>query len=115
MRLIGMLPHNCSCRQIDLKLMPLIMNDVVRPSDHQPAHHSHVDETRQWQEGRCLIFDDTVQHEAWNNSDLPRGVLLLDFCGRASAGRSRITSRRKCRSTPRICSKRRSRGRRVST
>lgn len=36
-------------------------------------------ETRQWQEGRCLIFEDTVQHEAWNNSELPRGVLLLDF------------------------------------
>jgi beta-hydroxylase len=26
-----------------------------------------------------LIFDDTVEHEAWNDSDLPRGVLLLDF------------------------------------
>jgi beta-hydroxylase len=36
-------------------------------------------ETRAWQEGRCLIFNDTVEHEAWNDSDLPRGVLLLDF------------------------------------
>jgi beta-hydroxylase len=36
-------------------------------------------ETRTWQEGRCLIFDDTVEHEAWNDSHLPRGVLLLDF------------------------------------
>ena len=36
-------------------------------------------ETRPWQEGRCLIFDDTVEHEAWNDSDSPRGVLLLDF------------------------------------
>jgi beta-hydroxylase len=26
-----------------------------------------------------LIFDDTVEHEAWNDSDAPRGVLLLDF------------------------------------
>ena len=26
-----------------------------------------------------MIFDDTVEHEAWNDSDLPRGVLLLDF------------------------------------
>jgi len=26
-----------------------------------------------------VIFDDTVQHEAWNNSERPRGVLLLDF------------------------------------
>jgi beta-hydroxylase len=37
------------------------------------------DETRGWQEGRCLIFDDTVEHEAWNDSDEPRAVLLLDF------------------------------------
>jgi aspartyl/asparaginyl beta-hydroxylase (cupin superfamily) len=36
-------------------------------------------ETRAWHEGRCLMFDDTVEHEAWNDSELPRGVLLLDF------------------------------------
>lgn len=36
-------------------------------------------ETRSWQEGRCLIFDDTAEHEAWNGSERPRGVLLLDF------------------------------------
>lgn len=36
-------------------------------------------ETRSWQEGCCLIFDDTIEHEAWNDSELPRGVLLLDF------------------------------------
>lgn len=36
-------------------------------------------DTRAWQEGRCLVFDDTVEHEAWNDSDRPRGVLLLDF------------------------------------
>lgn len=36
-------------------------------------------ETRTWQEGHCLVFDDTVEHEAWNDSELPRGVLLLDF------------------------------------
>lgn len=36
-------------------------------------------ETRSWEEGRVLVFDDTVEHEAWNDSDLPRGVLLLDF------------------------------------
>jgi aspartyl/asparaginyl beta-hydroxylase (cupin superfamily) len=36
-------------------------------------------ETRSWQEGRCLIFEDTIEHEAWNDSEFPRGVLLLDF------------------------------------
>jgi len=32
-----------------------------------------------WQEGRCLIFDDTMTHEAWNQGDKPRIVLLVDF------------------------------------
>jgi beta-hydroxylase len=37
------------------------------------------DWTRSWREGQCLVFDDTVEHEAWNESDRPRVVLLLDF------------------------------------
>jgi beta-hydroxylase len=36
-------------------------------------------ETRAWQEGRCLIFDDTLEHEAWNRGSSTRIVLLLDF------------------------------------
>jgi hypothetical protein len=36
-------------------------------------------ETRTWEEGRCLIFDTTFEHEAWNRSDQPRVVLLVDF------------------------------------
>jgi aspartyl/asparaginyl beta-hydroxylase (cupin superfamily) len=36
-------------------------------------------ETRRWREGECLIFDDTVEHEAWNRSSETRVVLLLDF------------------------------------
>jgi hypothetical protein len=36
-------------------------------------------ETRTWHDGRSLLFDDTVEHEAWNDSDLMRGVLLVDF------------------------------------
>lgn len=36
-------------------------------------------ETRFWQEGECLVFDDTVEHEAWNPSAEDRIVLLLDF------------------------------------
>ena len=36
-------------------------------------------ETRAWREGECLVFDDTVEHEAWNRSDKTRTILLLDF------------------------------------
>ncbi len=37
------------------------------------------DETRTWQEGKCMVFDDTVEHEAWHRGDRPRIILLLDF------------------------------------
>jgi beta-hydroxylase len=35
--------------------------------------------TMPWQEGKCMVFDDTTEHEAWNRSDKVRVVLLLDF------------------------------------
>src|SRR5581483_9872510 len=35
-------------------------------------------ETRSWQEGRCLVFDDSFEHEVWNDADVPRSVLLVD-------------------------------------
>jgi beta-hydroxylase len=31
-----------------------------------------------WQEGKVVVFDDTREHEVWNNSDQVRVVLLLD-------------------------------------
>jgi aspartate beta-hydroxylase len=31
-----------------------------------------------WQAGRCITFDDTFLHEAWNRSDQTRVVLILD-------------------------------------
>jgi beta-hydroxylase len=37
------------------------------------------DATQTWREGECFVFDDTVEHEAWNRSDRARVVLLLDF------------------------------------
>lgn len=36
-------------------------------------------EVRQWQEGRALVFDDRVEHEAWNRTAEDRVVLLIDF------------------------------------
>jgi aspartyl/asparaginyl beta-hydroxylase (cupin superfamily) len=35
-------------------------------------------ETRTWREGAAWVFDDTIEHEAWNDSDLPRAVLIFD-------------------------------------
>lgn len=37
------------------------------------------DETRTWRQGECLIFDDSMRHEAWNDSDELRAVLIFDI------------------------------------
>ena len=37
------------------------------------------DDTRQWQEGKCLVFDDYLEHEAWNHTEKDRIVLIVDL------------------------------------
>ena len=36
-------------------------------------------EARGWEEGRCLVFDDSFMHEAWNSSTQDRAVLIFDI------------------------------------
>jgi aspartate beta-hydroxylase len=36
-------------------------------------------ETREWRVGESWVFDDTIQHEAWNDSDQPRYILICDI------------------------------------
>jgi len=36
-------------------------------------------ETRYWEEGKAWLFDDSIEHEAWNDSDRLRVVLLFDI------------------------------------
>ena len=35
-------------------------------------------DVRHWAEGKSLVFDDTYEHEAWNDTDETRVVLFLD-------------------------------------
>ena len=35
-------------------------------------------ETREWTRGKLMVFDDTVEHEAWNHSSADRLVLIFD-------------------------------------
>lgn len=79
---------------------PEILFSVLAPGSHIKAHHGvtnvrlvmhlplvvapgcclrlvdHGDHA--WREGRLVLFDDTYLHEAWNNSDRTRMVLLMD-------------------------------------
>ena len=36
-------------------------------------------ETREWQVGKAWVFDDTIEHEAANDSDEPRAVFIFDI------------------------------------
>ncbi len=36
-------------------------------------------ETREWVPGKAFVFDDTIEHEAWNDSDVPRAVMIFDI------------------------------------
>jgi aspartyl/asparaginyl beta-hydroxylase (cupin superfamily) len=36
-------------------------------------------ETREWRPGTAWVFDDTIEHEAVNDSDVPRAILIFDI------------------------------------
>jgi aspartate beta-hydroxylase len=78
---------------------PSILFSLMQPRAHIPPHNGLVNtrlichlplivpggcrfrvgnEVREWQQGRCWLFDDTIEHEAWNDSDETRVILLFD-------------------------------------
>jgi aspartate beta-hydroxylase len=65
------LPHRGSTNSRVVTHLPLIV-----PPD---CAISVGGEKHAWQEGRCITFDDTFEHEAWNRSDTTRAVLILDM------------------------------------
>jgi aspartyl/asparaginyl beta-hydroxylase (cupin superfamily) len=36
-------------------------------------------EIRRWDEGKCLVFNDHLKHETWNNTSSDRVVLVIDL------------------------------------
>jgi aspartyl/asparaginyl beta-hydroxylase (cupin superfamily) len=51
-------------------------------------------ERREWREGEAWVFDDTFEHEALNDSDEPRIVLIFDVwnCFLTSAERRLVAA-----------------------
>jgi aspartyl/asparaginyl beta-hydroxylase (cupin superfamily) len=49
-------------------------------------------EIRRWREGEAFVFDDTVEHSAWNRGKADRIILLFDFSrpGMENAARDRL-------------------------
>lgn len=52
---------------------------VVVPQDWQACTMQVEDQDLHWREGEWLAFDDTYEHEVWNETDQPRIVLLCQF------------------------------------
>ena len=44
-----------------------------------PARFRVGNETRAWRMGEAWVFDDTIEHEAWNDSDQLRVILIFDI------------------------------------
>jgi aspartyl/asparaginyl beta-hydroxylase (cupin superfamily) len=63
-------PHTGSANSRLLVHLPLILPG--------PARFRVGAETRSWEMGRAWVFDDTIEHEAWNDADEPRTILILD-------------------------------------
>jgi aspartyl/asparaginyl beta-hydroxylase (cupin superfamily) len=82
------------------KRSPIALWSLLKPGTHIDPHHGllntrlicHVplivpgncalrvgNETREWELGKTLIFDDSFEHEAWNRSTSTRVVLLFEI------------------------------------
>jgi ornithine lipid ester-linked acyl 2-hydroxylase len=51
---------------------------LVVPEDAESCRIRVGDDVRHWHEGESLVFDDTFDHEVWNDTDETRVVLFVD-------------------------------------
>jgi aspartyl/asparaginyl beta-hydroxylase (cupin superfamily) len=51
---------------------------LIVPADAEACRIRVGQDIRHWEEGRSLIFDDTFNHEVWNDTDETRVVLFVD-------------------------------------
>ena len=79
---------------------PTVLFSILSPRTHIPPHSSvtnarlvvHVpliapphcrfrvgNEIREWKYGEAWVFDDTIEHEAWNDSDELRAIMMIDI------------------------------------
>src|SRR5580704_11804727 len=53
---------------------------LIVPEPQTDVRMRVLDKMIYWEEGKCVIFDDTHKHEVWNDTNGIRVVLLLDVC-----------------------------------
>lgn len=52
---------------------------LIVPKDRENCTIRIEDQIIAWEEGKGFVFDDTYDHEVWNNTEEDRVVLLYDF------------------------------------
>ncbi|WP_342641232.1 aspartyl/asparaginyl beta-hydroxylase domain-containing protein [Rhodoligotrophos ferricapiens] len=103
------LPKNCAKTPVTTRLLEQVPNlqtawfSILAPGYHIPAHRgvskgilrAHLglivpkdaercrlrvaDQICVWREGEIFVFDDTYEHEVWNDTEDERVILLFDF------------------------------------
>jgi ornithine lipid ester-linked acyl 2-hydroxylase len=51
---------------------------LIVPQEKEACRIRVGDDVRYWEEGKSMIFDDTFNHEVWNDTDETRVVLFVD-------------------------------------
>ena len=51
---------------------------LIVPEDAEACRIRVGEDIRHWQEGKSMVFDDTFNHEVWNDTDETRVVLFVD-------------------------------------
>jgi aspartate beta-hydroxylase len=90
---------------------PSILFSLLKPQTRIPPHNGLVNtrlichlplivppgcgfrvgnETREWVEGKAWVFDDSIDHEAWNDSDRTRVILLFEVWRPELSERERV-------------------------
>ncbi len=52
---------------------------LIIPKDREQCRIRVDDTITAWKEGEIFVFDDTYEHEVWNETDEERVILLFDF------------------------------------
>ncbi len=52
---------------------------LIIPKDREKCRIRVDDTITAWKEGEIFVFDDTYEHEVWNDTDEERVILLFDF------------------------------------
>ena len=52
---------------------------LIIPKDREKCRIRVEDTITPWKEGEIFVFDDTFEHEVWNDTDEERVILLFDF------------------------------------